>query len=1274
MITSLLRNLPLKKKLSVVTVVTLTTLILIALSVVFFFRTFKVLNILTNAERIHMSYFQKGVSNFYKWKKNPLENDLDLALSQVDTANNMAYMFGKIDSLAAAQSLETFEKTLFNTLNEALHNDFSNAKLLANRSLIFIQLNDKRFFTAINTAYIGAMTGKQITETMRRMRADDDPELDRKLSALISKIEVEYQMFADDLDELGNYGQRMLMILMISLILLLALFIFIVSQRIAKAVSDPLVKMVEEFEIMAEGSIGREIFHDTKDETGKLVASFNKLQNSLSSVIESAKMVAKGNYETTIIPQSDKDELSRALSQMTKALADNTQKQLALDWLKTGKNKLNESLRGDLSLEEIAVKTLSFLAAYLPAEWGSFYVYDEENNLLKLHGNFGTKKKDSLPETIAPGEHLTGQSFDTGKQLLLENLEPERVVIVSSLLQISAKSMLILPLIHDGKVTGVLELASIQQMSEAAHKLATEASESIAIAIKSAISRRKTKELLNRTQQQAEELQSQQEELLVVNEELEEQAQALKENERSLQVQQEELRVTNEELEERTQDQELQKNAISDKNKALELAQKSIQIKAEELETISRYKSEFLANMSHELRTPLNSLLILSRDLAENKKLNLNKDQVESASIIYQSGQDLLNLINDILDLSKIESGKMTITPEVVQIIELEQYIRNNFRHMAEEKGLKFDVITEKGLPSYIITDKHRLGQVIKNLVSNALKFTHKGQVIIRFKNTEGIAMRNPSLKKTNTIMLAVEGSGIGIPIDKQNEIFEAFHQADGSISRKYGGTGLGLSITRELTKLLGGEIHLASEPGKGSVFMIVLPFETPSEPSSENQLQIIDQIFEQAEQVEQETQKTAAKPLQDYRNDEESMFLPDDRNNIQAGDKSLLIVEDDSGFAKILIRLSRERGFKCIAAETGEQALLLAEKYKPDAIILDIMLPGMNGYKVLEILKQDAHTRHIPVHIMSATEGNSEALQKGAIGFLSKPAEPEALDMAFKKIEGFVKKNIKDLLIVEDDHNMRHLIRKIVGGEDISVTEAKSGKEALRMIEEKEFDCMVLDLGLPDLNGFELLRKMQLLNKENLPPVIVYTGRDLSKEENAELQKYSSSIIIKGVKSEERLLDETALFLHRVVDNLPESKKEMINVLYDKEAVFKNKSILIADDDMRNIFALTRILEDRGINVFEAENGLVALEKLKQNPQVDLILMDIMMPEMDGYTAIKEIRKQPQWEKLPIITLTAKAMKEDRQKSLAAGASDYLTKPVDIPKLLSLLRVWLYK
>lgn len=1273
MITSLLRNLPLKKKLLVVTSVTLITLIIISLSVVFFFRTFKVLNILTNAERIHMNYFQKGVSNFYKWKSNPLEGNLDIALSQIDTANKMAYMFGKIDSLATHQSLDEFENTLFITLNEALHNDYSNAKLLANRSLIFVRINDKHFYKAINTAYIGALTGKEIVEVMQLMRDSSDPVSEKKLNDLINKIEGEYQMFADDLDELGAYGQKMLMVLMLSMIILLALFIFVVSHRIAKAVSDPLVKMVEEFELMAEGSLGREILHNTKDETGKLVASFNKLQNSLGNVLKSAKQVAKGNFETTIIPLSEKDELSIALSQMTKSLADNAKDQKASDWLKTGKNQLNESLGGDMNLDEIGKKTLSFLAGYLPAEWGTFYVFDQEMGLLKLHGYYGTKK-DSLPEKVAPGEHLTGLSFETEKEIFLENLEPDRVLINSSLIQISAKSLFILPLIHDGEVVGIMELASKEDISETKRALLSEGGDSIAIAVKSAIARMKTKELLNKTMQQAEELQSQQEELRVVNEELEEQAVALKESEKSLQVQQEELRVTNEELEERTHDLELQKNAITEKNKALELAQKSIEIKAEQLETISRYKSEFLSNMSHELRTPLNSLLILSRDLAENKKLNLSKDQVESASIIYQSGQDLLNLINDILDLSKIESGKMTITPEVVQLTDLEQYIRNNFRHMAEEKKLHFDVIIEKGLPSYIVTDKHRLGQVIKNLVSNALKFTHKGQVIIHFKKTEGITFRNSNLRHSSTIMLSVEDSGIGVPADKQLEIFEAFHQADGSISRKYGGTGLGLSITRELTKLLGGEIHLNSEPGKGSVFMIVLPLETPSNINPEVKNPAFDIEPDTYISEETEAEKQPAKSLQEYSNDEESLFLPDDRNNINPGEKSLLIVEDDSGFAKILIRLSRERGFKCIATDTGEQALLLAEKYKPDAIILDIMLPGMNGYKVLEVLKQDAHTRHIPVHIMSATEGNTEALQKGAIGFLSKPAESEALDLAFKKIEGFVKKNIKDLLIVEDDYNMRHLIKKIVGGEDINVTEAQSGNQALQLIREKDFDCMVLDLGLPDLNGFELLRKMQLFNKETLPPVIVYTGRDLSKEENAELQKYASSIIIKGVKSDERLLDETALFLHRVVDNLPESKKEMISVLYDKEAVFKNKNILIADDDMRNIFALTRILEERGINIFEAENGRVALEKLAQNPQIDLVLMDIMMPEMDGYTAIKEIRKNPQWERLPVITLTAKAMKEDRQKSLMAGASDYLTKPVDIPKLLSLLRVWLYK
>lgn len=1274
MLTRLMRNFPLRKKLLIVTVITLFNLLLIAVMVNMFFGTFRVLNMLTNGERIHLRYFQQGVSGFYQWKNQPESYDIDLAIQSIETANEMAFVFGKIDSLAINNNKESFERILFTVLNEAVHNDPANARLMANRSMIFIRMKDTRFQKATEAAHLGSLTGREIVSVMKQLQMESDAVLEEKLDNLIIKINEEYRLFAVALDEVGIYSQRLLNQLMVLIILLSAIFIYILSSRIAKSISQPMQLMVEKLEMMSGGQFVDKIPVTTADETGQMIVSFNKLQDNLTEIIQNTQQVAQGNYQIDLVPKSDHDQLSTALSKMTKALALNAEKQSNFDWLKTGKNNLSELLRGDLSLAELSKKTLSFFADYLPAEWGTFYIYDDDDKLLRLLGSFGVNPE-GIQSVILPGQHLTGKCYEENKMIYLEKLEPGRVQISSSLLNISAHCLLITPLTHDGTTNGIIELASKQAFSDVARSLVEEVAEGITIAVKTSSTRVKLKTLLDKTQQQTEELQTQQEELKVANEELEEQTVALRENEKRLQEQQEELRVTNEELEERTQDLELQKKSITDKNLELETAQKNIELKAKQIEITSQYKSEFLANMSHELRTPLNSLLILSRDLAENRKLNLSKDQVDSASIIYQSGQDLLNLINEILDLSKIESGKMTITPEVVTLNELAQSARNNFKHMAEEKGLQFITKIDPELPQSVITDKHRLGQIIKNLVSNAIKFTHKGHILINFCSTHQLSFRNQHLNAQNSFMIAVEDSGIGIAIEKQQQVFEAFQQADGSISRKYGGTGLGLSITRELTRLLGGEIQLKSEPDKGSVFMIVLPNEIQQVnlteetvfeeyPKSDIIDPVITEIIEKPKQIE----------IENISSEEEIFFLPDDRNNIGSSDKCLLIVEDDLKFAKTLLRQSRERGFKCIVAGSGEQALLLVEKYKPDAIILDIILPGMDGYKVLEVLKEDATTRHIPVHIMSATEVNLEAMQRGAIGFVSKPINSEVLELTYKKIEGYINKDIKDLLIVEDDNNMRTLIRKIIGGVDVKVTEVRNGKDALNLIQENNFDCMVLDLGLPDMTGFELLRKMQALDQKNIPPVIVYTGRDLTKEENTELHKYASSIIIKGVKSDERLLDETALFLHRIVDHLPESKKKMISILHDKESVFQNKNILLVDDDMRNIFALTRVLEERGMIITEAENGKVALEKLELHPEIDLILMDIMMPEMDGYTAIKEIRKQTKWEKLPIITLTAKAMKEDREKSLMAGANDYLTKPVDVSKLLSLLRVWLYK
>jgi len=757
-----------------------------------------------------------------------------------------------------------------------------------------------------------------------------------------------------------------------------------------------------------------------------------------------------------------------------------------------------------------------------------------------------------------------------------------------------------------------------------------------------------TKNQMEELAKQGEELQTQQEELKQMNEELEEQAQNLKQ-------QQEELQMTNEELEEQTQ-------SLEAKNLEVEASKKDIEQKTKQLEISSKYKSEFLANMSHELRTPLNSLLILSKDLSENRNKNLDGVQVESAEIIYKSGCDLLVLINEVLDLSKIEAGKMSINIEPVSLKNFANELIREFKHHAEQKGLKLNSKLNKELPEFIRTDSQRLNQILKNLLSNAIKFTEKGSVSISIdRNTE------------DTIIISIIDTGIGIVADKQQAIFEAFQQAEGGTSRKYGGTGLGLSISRELAKLLGGEIKLSSKLKEGSTFSLIIPLE----------------IYQEQELVDTNTNKN-------YLEKKSSLFKPrmlneskylnypsikDDRDTIAGDDITLLIIEDDLKFAAILLNQANKKGFKCLSAATGEDGLLLALKFKPQAIILDMLLPGINGHAVLLELKANPALRHIPVHIISAKESSLEPIREGAIEYLMKPVAKEDLEEAFNRIGNFVNRKMKNLLIIEDNPNARKAIRILIGNGDVKCFEAGTGKEALTLYEQNYIDCIILDIGLPDMSGFELIHKLEKtvpagrqLKDHNLPPIIVYTGKELTKEENNELEKYAESIIIKGVKSEERLLDETALFLHRTISNLPKSKQVVINNLYNKEAIFHSKKILLVDDDMRNLFALTKILKERAMEIIKAENGKNALEMLELHPEIDLVLMDIMMPEMDGYDAMKQIRSQVKFAKLPVIALTAKAMKDDKQKCIDAGANDYITKPIDVERLLSLMRVWLSK
>jgi signal transduction histidine kinase/CheY-like chemotaxis protein len=745
-------------------------------------------------------------------------------------------------------------------------------------------------------------------------------------------------------------------------------------------------------------------------------------------------------------------------------------------------------------------------------------------------------------------------------------------------------------------------------------------------------------------QQEVEERKRAEVELAATNEELETQTEALQDSERVLKEQQEELRATNEELEEQAQALEQQREKIHQKNLELEQAQLELEQKAHDLEMASQYKSDFLANMSHELRTPLNSLLILARDLMENRGCNLLPQQIESAQVIHNSGIDLLNLINDILDLAKVEAGRMDLFEEPIELSDLAQALEARFLPQARKKGIELRVALEAGPPAAIRSDRQRLDQILNNLVSNAVKFTETGSVEVGFAAVADSSSKEPQIEIT------VRDTGIGIPADKLQGIFEAFKQGESGTSRRYGGTGLGLAIARNLAGLLGGGITVESTVGAGSSFTLLLP-QRPLQPA------LGEQPF------------AAAKPFA-----ETSAALPaieDDRADLRQEGRAILVIEDDPVFAATLQEVCRSRDFKTICALTGEEGLRLARAHRPTAVILDLLLPGMSGWQVLETLKADTNLRHIPVHIISCEDPTREAYTKGAIGFLSKPATREELEGSLRNLESVIDRRIKKLLLVEDDDALRGSIERLLAHDDIAVTAAPSGGAALAALEAKEFDCMVLDLGLPDMSGFELLKRLRAEGRCAELPVIVYTGRELSREQERELREVSESIIVKGAKSEERLVDETAIFLHRVVNKLGKSRQQVIVNLYERDFYLQDKAVLLVDDDMRNLFALAKVLEDRGLKVVKAEAGEKALSILQEGGKADLILMDIMMPGLDGYQTTQAIRELG--IRTPIIALTAKAMKEDRDKCLAAGANDYLAKPVDMDRLMSMMRVWLY-
>jgi CheY-like chemotaxis protein/Skp family chaperone for outer membrane proteins len=833
-------------------------------------------------------------------------------------------------------------------------------------------------------------------------------------------------------------------------------------------------------------------------------------------------------------------------------------------------------------------------------------------------------------------------------------------------------------------VLAVIELASFQRFANVQQAFLEQLSESIGVVLNTIQANMRTEELLAQSQgltqelqSQSEELQAQQEELQQTNKELEEQAASLKASEELLQTQQEELQQTNEELEEKAQLLEEQNRRIEIKNREIELARAALEEKAEQLSLSSRYKSEFLANMSHELRTPLNSLLILAKLLGENSDANLNEKQIEFANTIYGAGSDLLVLINDILDLSKVEAGRMDVNVSDVKLSDLRDFVERSFRPVAEDKTLDFEIeVHGANVPPAIETDEQRLQQVIKNLLSNAFKFTESGGVKLRIGVAEGHQFASEALSRAEAVLeFTVEDTGVGIAHDKLRLIFEAFQQADGTTSRRYGGTGLGLSISREIARLLGGEIHVESEVGRGSTFTLFLPatFRPAEHPHVGAPSEEAVVFLGKGNGGGSRASATEPRELDPAR------LLPsdvrDDRDDIQDGDRVVLIVEDDPDLARTELEVARDRGFKGIVAIRGDSGLALAHEFKPDAIILDMKLPVMDGWTVLDRLKHHPETRHIPVHIVSAGDGRQNALKAGAVAFLEKPISKEGLENTFGEIRSFIDRGLKRLLVVEDDESQRQAVVELIGSdEDVEVTAVGSGEAALEALDLERFDCMVLDLKLPDMGGFTLLEKLKKDERHSSIPVIIYTGKELTRGEETKLKKFAKSIVVKDASSPERLLDETSLFLHRVERKLPKEKRRMLEQLHSADEVLKQRKILIVDDDVRNVFALTSVLESHGMEVLYAENGKDGIELLRQHPEIDLVLMDIMMPGMDGYETMRVIRGDESFKQLPIISLTAKAMKGDREKSIASGASDYITKPVDTDQLLSLMRVWLYK
>ena len=1151
------------------------------------------------------------------------------------------------------------------------------------------------------------------------------PYLERMETTFESLVKVN-RKFADYSNESAQQAIAQMRWMLVVWGLLLSLIAFGIAWLFTYHVTKPVSLLSQAIQNLAQGHLNANSVLVSKnqinnivrrqDEIGDIGRAFKALNSYFQEVIADIVYVSQGLAEgnQNIAPQAeyrgDFNQIQTAFKAASFKLADTMKMNANQDWLKTGQTQLNEQLRGELDVVKLAKHTIDFLVTYVNAQIGLFYLVYQENPqkcYLQEKASYAYVQPNNLPNKYKIGEGLVGQAA-LKKQILSRMHTPEECKHMrqSGLANVVPHYVLFVPFLYENAVKGVIEFGFSEALTTLQREFLESVMPSVGIAVNMAESRVKMEEILTQSQRQAEELQVQsqklqvqQEEMQHINEtlqkqraELQYQNEELQSQSEELQTQQEELRQTNEALEERTQELERQKAEIQRKNQALEKnqvemdkARAAAELKAQELELANRYKSEFLTNISHELRTPLNSLLILAELLVNNKLGNLNDKQVEYAKTIHSSGTDLLNLINEILDLAKVEAGKIEVHHEDISLADLVETLEHKFKPLAEKQNLAFQITLDNDLPAILRTDKQRLTQIINNLLSNAFKFTSQGEVRLQIEQSllsmflqaqqsifevENFAVLSPKNfpQSTKIMAFSVTDTGIGIPKDKQQCIFEAFQQVDGTTSRSYGGTGLGLSISRQFAHLLDGEILLHSEEGKGSNFILYLPI--PNSNSKDFEVQKLSDS------------EVSALPTAVATEDNVAILAPaaidkgvaDDRDNLQITDNTLLIVEDDPKFSRLLLELAREQKFKCLVGEDGLTGLQLAEQYKPNAIILDVGLPHLDGWKVMEQLKNNPDTRHIPVHFISAFDQSLEAKKKGAIGYLLKPVSTEQLSETFQKIEKFMTKKGKNVLVIADNEVHQQQILNIVSDDNIQTSLAVTITAAIQNCKETTFDCIILDMDIEQRAGCQLLEQMQTIEGLCQTPMIVYVERKLTSEEEALLMRCADELPVKSASSLESLLNEATLFLHQVEANLPKDKRNMLHMVHDKEAILAGKKVLIVDDNVRNTFALAIALEEKQMEVIGGSNGFEALELLDEHPEIAIVLMDIMMPSMDGYEAIQKIRDQKRFHKLPIIAITAKAMKGDKTKCIEVGANDYLSKPVDMDKLISLMRVWLYR